>query len=214
MLSSFLDTEPNLIIDIGGNRGDYTEIILNQYPFAEIHIFEPSKKNIDLLESRFGMYDLVSVVPVALSNVSGSASLFANESGSGLASLTKRRLEHFDVSFDFEEKVETGRFEDYWKNELGSRSIDCVKIDVEGHELNVLEGFGQSLEVVKALQFEFGGCNIDTRTFFQDFWYFFKSYNFDIYRISPLGAQQIVAYSETDEFFSTTNFIAVNRNLK
>lgn len=214
LLSSFLEAKPNLIIDIGGNRGDYSEIILNQHPLAEIHIFEPSKKNIDLLKSRFSTHHSVSIVPVALSNVSGSASLFANESGSGLASLTKRRLEHFDVPFDFEERVQTERFEDYWKNELGKRSIDCVKIDVEGHELDVLKGFGQSLEVVKALQFEFGGCNIDTRTFFQDFWYFFKTNNFDIYRITPLGAQQIIAYSEIDEFFSTTNFIAVNRYIK
>jgi hypothetical protein len=70
------------------------------------------------------------------------------------------------------------------------------------------------LVVIRALQFEFGGCNIDTRTFFQDFWYFFKSYNFDIYRVGPFGVKEIVAYSELDEFFSTTNFIAVNRKLK
>ena len=214
LLSSFLEAEPKLIIDIGGNCGDYSEIVRNKYPLAEIYIFEPSKKNIDLLTSRFDRYDSVTVVPVALSNFSGDSILYANESGSGLGSLTKRRLEHFDVPFDFEEKVHTERFEDYWKNELGGRTIDCVKIDVEGHELDLLKGFGQSLTVVKAIQFEFGGCNIDTRTFFQDFWYFFKSYSFDIYRIGPLGAQPIVAYSELDEFFSTTNFIAVNRNLK
>ncbi len=57
LLSSFLDSKPNLIIDIGDNRGDYTKIIRNQYPLAEISIFEPSKKNIDLLESRFRKYD-------------------------------------------------------------------------------------------------------------------------------------------------------------
>ena len=214
LLSSFLDVKPNLVIDIGGNVGDYSEIIRNQYPLAEIHIFEPSLKNIGLLTARFSGYESMSIVPFALSNVSGSSLLYANESGSGLGSLSKRRMEHFGVSFDFEEEVSTIRFEDYWKNELGSRLIDCVKIDVEGHELDVLKGFGQALTAVRALQFEFGGCNIDTRTFFQDFWYFFKSYNFDIYRIGPLGAQEIVAYSELDEFFSTTNFIAVNRKLK
>jgi len=214
LLSSFLDAKPNLVIDIGGNVGDYSEIVRNQYPLAEIHIFEPSKRNIGLLTAKFSMDESVSIVPFALSNISGSASLYANESGSGLGSLSKRRMEHFGVPFDFEEKVNTKTFEDYWKNELGSRAIDCVKIDVEGHELDVLKGFGQSLTVVRVLQFEFGGCNIDTRTFFQDFWYFFKSYSFDIYRISPLGVQEIVAYSELDEFFSTTNFIAVNRNLK
>ena len=178
-----------------------SEIIRNQYPLAEIHIFEPSKRNIGLLAEKFSKDESVSIVPFALSNISGCASLYADESGSGLGSLSKRRMEHFGVPFDFEEKVNTKKFEDYWKNELGSRAIDCVKIDVEGHELDVLKGFGQSLTVVRVLQFEFGGCNIDMRTFFQDFWYFFKSYSFEIYRISPLGVQEIVAYSELDKFF-------------
>lgn len=38
LLSSFLDAQPNLIIDIGGNRGDYSEIVRNQYPLAEIYL--------------------------------------------------------------------------------------------------------------------------------------------------------------------------------
>jgi hypothetical protein len=61
--------------------------------------------------------------------------------------------------------------------------IDYVKIDVEGWELSVLQGFGDLVYNMRVIQFEFGGSNIDTRTFFQDFWYFFKDHNFSIYRI-------------------------------
>jgi hypothetical protein len=50
-----------------------------------------------------------------------------------------------------------------------------VKMDIEGHELTALKGFGAALDVARVLQFEFGGCNIDSRTYFQDFWYFLKS---------------------------------------
>ena len=64
---------------------------------------------------------------------------------------------------------------------------------------------------MRVIQFEFGGSNIDTRTFFQDFWYFFKDRNFSIYRITPNGILPIREYTEHDEFFSTTNYIAVNR---
>ena len=85
-----------------------------------------------------------------------------------------------------------------------------VKIDVEGHELTALKGFGNALNATRVLQFEFGGCNIDTRTYFQDFWYFFKGQDFEIYRITPVGAEKITRYNERDEFFSTTNYIAVN----
>jgi FkbM family methyltransferase len=212
LLHSFVKDKPKLVIDIGGNIGDYSEIIRSYYPLAEIHIFEPSSKNISFLKSRFSQHESINVVPAGVSNVSGSGLLYSDKPGSAGSSLTKRRLEHFDRPFDVVEKVTTIRFADYWENELKRRPIDLVKIDVEGHELDVLQGFGQALTAVKALQFEFGGCNIDTHTYFQDFWYFFKDHNFDIYRITPLGVQRIAVYSESDEFFRTTNFIAVNQN--
>ena len=85
-----------------------------------------------------------------------------------------------------------------------------MKIDVEGHELDVLKGFGDLIVKTKLVQFEFGGTNIDTRTFFQDFWYFFTKKNFRIYRISPKGKILINKYDEKHEYFLTTNYIAVN----
>ena len=72
-------------------------------------------------------------------------------------------------------------------------------------------GFGEALSETSVLQFEFGGSNIDTRTFFQDFWYFFKENDFAIFRITPFGVERIGRYRESDEFFFTTNYVAINR---
>ena len=110
---------------------------------------------------------------------------------------------------DNEEEVDLTRFDEYWNK--NSTIIDYVKIDVEGHELDVLEGFGQLILKTKLIQFEFGGCNIDTRTYFKDFWYFFLERNFIIYRITPRGLLRIPIYKEKYEFFQTTNYIALNR---
>ena len=86
-------------------------------------------------------------------------------------------------------------------------------MDVEGHELNVLYGFGDLIYKTKLIQFEFGGCNIDTRTFFQYYWYFFLDKNFIIYRITPRGCKLIRNYSEDDEYFNgPTNYIAINKS--
>lgn len=210
ILRRFGPAEPNLAIDIGGNVGDYTAELRRQNPALEIHTFEPSKVNVEKLTSRFGSDSRVTIVPLAVSDRSGMASLYSDHGGSGLGSLKKRRLEHFDIAFDVEEDVKTIRFEDYWTATLQRRQLDLVKLDIEGHELAALEGFGSALKATRALQFEFGGCNIDTRTYFQDFWYFFESNNFAIYRITPLGAQMIERYKECEEFFATTNFVAVN----
>jgi len=212
LLQSLLRTQPELAIDVGGNIGNYTAELRKVHPTLEIHTFEPSATNIEKLRRRFKEDKLIKLVPYALSDSVGSATLFSNEPGSGLSSLTQRKLDHFGITFDTEEKIKTIRFEDYWKHELQSRKLDMVKIDIEGHELIALNGFGGALGATKALQFEFGGCNIDTATYFRDFWHYFKSNNFDIYRITPFGSEKIASYRESDEFFSTTNYIAVNRS--
>ncbi|MFL0658640.1 FkbM family methyltransferase [Cylindrospermopsis raciborskii UAM/DH-MRr] len=202
-----------LMIDIGGNIGDYTYQLRKGFKQAEVHIFEPSIVNVNKLSQRFKGDPLVILNPVGVSNCEGSFLLYSNEQGSGIASLSKRRLDHFDISFDFSEQIQTICFENYWINQLNRKRINLVKLDIEGHELDALRGFGSAIWATELIQFEFGGCNLDTHTTFQDFFYFFKEHNYEIYRITPFGSEKISKYREIDEFYSTTNFIARNRSL-
>ena len=200
--------KPKLCIDIGGNTGAYSEEILSKYPDCSIVIFEPSKTNVEILKQKFQSNSNIFIEQVAISNVKGEATLFSDKDGSGLASLTKRRLKHFNINFSNTETVKTIKFEDFWREKLGSKNIDICKIDIEGHELNALYGFGNSINHIEIIQFEIGGCNIDTRTFFQDFWYFFEERKFDLFRVSPLGLIKLLRYKESDEFFAPTNYLA------
>jgi FkbM family methyltransferase len=202
-----LGHRPKLCVDVGGNLGHYTQALLSEFD-SEVVIFEPSLKNYQVLQELFPAGERVSIENLALSNVDSVATLWADTEGSGLASLTKRRLDHFNIPFDFSEQVTTIRFENYWRDKLGSPEVDLLKLDIEGHELKALEGFGDALEHIDLIQFEFGGCNIDTRTYWQDFWYFFMKHSFDIFRLGPLGLRPIQRYSERDEFFTTTNYFA------
>ena len=206
-----LGEKPRLAIDIGGNVGEYSAELRRRNPLVEIHIFEPSQTNVQKLQRRFEGDPRTVVVASALADRSGSATLFSDVAGSGMASLTQRRLDHFDITFETTETIQTMRFDDYWTQHLNRRTPDLVKIDIEGHEMDALHGMGQAIEAVRVIQFEFGGCNIDTRTFFQDFWHFFSDRHFALYRIAPFGAQSIDRYRESDEYFSTTNYLAVNR---
>jgi len=212
---SLLADQPRLLVDIGGNRGAYAQEFLKRFPGSIVHIFEPSSYNINILKPLFSSVPGVNIVGSALSNKSGKLTLYADKPGSGLGSLSRRRLDHFGIQMKDEERVTVFRFDEYWKPFSSAYPvIDYVKIDVEGYELSVLEGFGDFLQQVKLIQFEFGGCNIDTRTFFQDFWHFFSGNNFSLYRIAPRGAIAVTAYKEADEFFSTTNYIALNNKYK
>ena len=42
-------------------------------------------------------------------------------------------------------------------------AIDFLKIDTEGYELHVLQGFGDYVEHIKVIQFEYGGTFLDNR---------------------------------------------------
>lgn len=216
---SILKYPPKTLIDIGANKGIYTQEVRKKVPKIECHLFEPSAINIQALNQKFLNLDKVFINKFALSNKKTEAILFSNTPGSVIGSLTKRRLDHYkrlesrgyDSEMNVEEQVSLIRFDEYWKNK--DQIIDYVKIDVEGHELDVLEGFGDLIYKIKLIQFEFGGCNIDTRTFFQDFWYFFQEKNFLLYRISPKGYKLIKFYTPREENFMTSNYIAVNQNI-
>lgn len=205
-----LGDNPRLCIDVGGNVGSYTKALLLKFE-TQIIMFEPNQKNHQLLLEMFFENKSVKLENLALSDKNGVATLHADLDGSGLASLTKRRLSHHGIPFDFSEQVKTVRFEDYWRDKLGSPEIGLLKLDIEGHELTALHGLGNAINHVEIIQFEFGGCNIDTRTYFQDFWYFFLQHSFEIFRLGPLGLQKIESYSEREEYFSTTNYFAKKR---
>jgi len=201
-----------VFIDVGANKGLYSRELLKQYAntITELHVFEPSK---ELADNYLSFEDSrVRVNNIALSNFSGLASLYKSAGDSGLSSLTKRRLDHFSVKMDRVEEIMATTLDAYVaQNSI--KSIDLLKMDVEGHEFDVLSGAKQCLDenLINCIQFEFGGCNIDTRVFFQDFWYLLvEKYGFRMYRITPMSVVPVKRYAELDEIFLTTNFIAVN----
>ena len=199
-----------VVFDIGANNGDYSAAILKLNPKSIIYAFEPSFTSGLAFKARFNEAKNVKFFNLAISNEIGVKTLFSEYPGSPLSSLVKRNLEHFGKSFEHQELVQTTTLDNFC--ELNCVIPDVLKMDVEGYELNVLLGGLEVIKKISVIQFEFGGCNIDTRTFFQDFWYFFHEYNFTIYRITKNESIVVSNYTEADEYFSTTNYVAINNN--
>lgn len=211
MVARLLSTSPRLAVDIGAHSGTYTRALQARFPELEIHLFEPAASNVERLRARHGDQPSIVINPHAISDRIGDAVLFSDRRGSGLASLHRRRLGHWNISFDEEERVATVRFDDYWNGVLQRREIDILKMDIEGHELVALGAFGGALQATRVLQFEFGSTNIDSRTYFKDLFELLSDSGFDVHRITPLGLERIRQYREEDEFFFTTNYLAANR---
>lgn len=204
-----------VFVDVGGNIGLYTESILRNFDAAQIHIFEPSAVNTVILEEKFKDLKQVIINPCGLSKTGFSAPLYADWQGSPMASLSKRTLRNYKLDFVPQEEIKLIRFDEYWNETQHSNElIDLFKIDVEGHELDVLRGVGTKINDIKVIQFEFGGANIDSRTFFRDFWDYFKDHDFEMFRITPIGIKiRIKQYHESLERFKISNYICINKKL-
>ncbi len=199
------------VFDVGANKGQYLTSACKALAgrrFA-IHSFEPGRGTYAQLLETARKLSNVTLNNCGLGREAGEMELFYDTVGSGLASLTKRRLSHFGVEMELSEKVRISTIDDYC-GERGIEHIDLLKLDVEGHELEVLHGGGRMFgkSAIEMVTFEFGGCNIDTRTFFQDFFYFFRERGMKITRIAPSGyLREIRGYEEALEQFRTSNFL-------
>lgn len=199
-----------VLFDVGGHTGEYTEAFLRAHPTGNCFVFEPSETHFKLLATRLGSTPHVHLARCALGQQVGELTLFKNSEVSGLASLTKRRLDHYGISMDLTEKVTVRTIDDVVVENRVER-IDLLKIDVEGHEMDVLRGAMGTFRARKIglVQFEFGGCNLDTKTSVQDFFYFFREVGFRMGVIRPSGRLKwLPKYDELLEQYRTTNFVA------
>ncbi len=209
--------KPLIIFDVGANVGNYAFSISKKLKENDsIYCFEPSKNTFECLENNVKGKDIknISLFNFGFGEKCERVAFFSNRQGSGIASVYKRRLDHFNIQMDFSEEIDLSTIDNFVK-ERGIPHINLLKLDVEGHELMVLAGARDFINSrsIDFIQFEFGGCNIDSKTYFQDFFYLLND-KYEIYRILRRGFFPVKQYQETLEQFRLTNFLAVSRNIK
>ena len=146
MLGRLLRPE-HLVVDVGANVGVVTLFAAKRVLHGAVHAFEPSSEHLRRLRRNLALNDLTNVVvnAVALSNRRGRARLFVPQAGDGLVNTGGTTLFSGVPGTTPEDEIDTLPLDEYVA-EAGLGRLDVIKLDVEGAELDVLEGAGDTLE--------------------------------------------------------------------
>ena len=142
-------TRPKRVLDIGAHVGDFTSILSKLSPECEFVMVEANPHCKPYLSKFSYPYHIL-----ALSNYVGTTSLYiekANHIGTG-ASIYRENTEWYgDDKFELvETPVNTLDNLNFFPNEM----VDLVKIDVQGAELDILNGGTKTIKRSKYLLLE------------------------------------------------------------
>lgn len=202
-------TTATVVFDVGANRGQWSRRALKANKNIALHSFEPSSQVFPAL---------VAAAPGAIANQFGLSSsksvatLHSFGDSDALSSLYPRRsIQPTDreLTETGTESIQLDTLDNYCAT-MGIRQIDFLKIDVEGHDLEVLRGGTTMLRhrAVRLIQFEYGGCNLDSGLFLSHFFEFLQPLGYELAKLLPDALRPVSRYHRGLETFRYQNWIA------
>jgi FkbM family methyltransferase len=128
------------LIDVGANDGQWASRFLQSFPNTTAELWEPLPQLVELLQRQFSDRNRVTIIPAAASSSSGHAKIVepqhdAMASLHDYADLVAKSSKHGTArSLD----IRLDRLDD--QDRLLEGRLIVLKIDAQGHELEVLEG--------------------------------------------------------------------------
>ena len=213
---NMISDEIKICFDIGANIGNYSELLLRKTD-AKVYAFEPMDKSYqELIKLKKKYGERIVVEKVALGNENGSKKIYAAGSNSEKASfeknleklsfIDKKNLDEFDVLI---KKIDTLNFFDK------SKKVDFLKIDVEGHEYEVVKGAKKFIEfnTPKFIQIEINWHQLFKNTNLHQFSILLKEY--DTFKILPYGKRLVYVDPNRPEnnIYHLSNFVFIRKDL-
>jgi len=198
---------PFILFDVGANDGGYLQSALPILgPNVRTWSFEPQSACFQLLSQQFANDRRVVLRNLALSDRQETKTIFSDAPGDTSASFHRQACGPAQF-----ETVPGTTLDEICQTESIDR-IHFLKIDTEGHEMEVLRGAAGMLQqgLIHAIQFEFGDTFLNTDHHFVDLWRLLSP-DFRIYRILRRGLHEIMRYSSDLEIYKIANFLCVRK---
>lgn len=146
---------PVTIFDVGAAIGDWALAAKTVFPGATLHAFEPIPNSFSILKQRVPANGKTTHHQIALSDETKESVFHLNEFSfsSSLLPMTARHKELYPFTQNEKEiEVHCQRFDELLDVEVMGPSL--LKIDVQGAELKVLQGWGRKLDELSAVLLE------------------------------------------------------------
>lgn len=198
-----------VICDVGANVGHWSQFMRLYRSDGIIYLFEPQAS----CRQAIAKLNLpgIEVIGAAVGETAGELTLYTYQNMDDMASVHPFRVEDRAPADCNPMRVPVVAL-DEWIATREIPFIDYLKLDIEGHEYFALKGARQALasKTIGALSFEFGCCNLNSRTILRDFWDFLSP-QYDLFLILPNGAlRPLPRYDEDLEYYQgVSNFCAV-----
>jgi len=127
------------VFDVGANVGQTAELITQHFPDSTTYSFEPVPRTFDLLTERMKPFANVKPVNIAFGDQAGQAEILTIPFSERNTLLVNRREKK---ASDTEEEMVTVNIDTvaHFCLQKNIESINLLKIDTEGFEINVLKG--------------------------------------------------------------------------
>jgi FkbM family methyltransferase len=203
------------IFDVGSNQGEWTKLARQSFPLATIHTFEIMPEtyrkflnngtlDINVVPNGFGLGSFTGTIPMKYC-------AFNDTFNTHLRMLAPGSMENME--FEWRDCLVI-KGDEYVKAHKVDH-IDILKIDVEGAEPLVLDGFNNFIKNgnIGLIQFEYGTANIIARWLLVDAYELLTPLGYVLGRLQD-GGVTFQPYNLTMENFFGPNFIAVHQSRK
>ncbi len=171
--------EVSNVVHVGAHKGQEVEDYLENFPNAQIHLFEPQPALSKYLDKKYSDLPYIHLYNFALGSSNISLPMFLSNNDGESSSFYKPK-EHLSLYPNINFKKNNSLFEIRILDELNIQNIDLLNIDTQGYELEVLKGSINILTYdVKYILIEINKTEIyEDAPLLGDIDLFLKKYNF------------------------------------
>jgi FkbM family methyltransferase len=200
------------VLDVGANEGQWASMALEYINDKRLHCFEAVPQVFEILKKNVGQHTNATLNNYGLGSKRGSVEFWFYPDSSDQSSRYGDELNDGFKKEKINVRIVPG---DEYVSQEKIEEIAFLKLDVEGMEMEVLEGFASCLQagVIKAIQFEHGPVHVMTRHLLKDFLDLFGAYSYTVFKLFPETLVKLDYDLEKDESFAGRNFLAVHSQL-